>query len=366
MFINCPNCGALVATNLATDLPPERCPSCRFGLLDDPDAAASSPGPAAKPAPAPTTRPLPAFVTPPLATPPSPAPAPSTAAQPVAPVFVPLRPARSTPDLPDSPEEAAEASGTAEEAVEGAGKVDEDEATPTIRDASAEAEQSNPAPAAAIPAIPEAGGSDDEDPASDAETDTRPDADTDTDTDADPISDPTAARAPRAAPRFAQPSQADTATAPSRRMIAVAAGLALLLVVQLLLAERARLAQHTAWRPVVAGLCTVLRCQLPAWRDPATLTVEQRDVRPVEGRPGVLQVSATIRNDSRKAQAWPRITLSLSDIDGRTLGLRTFEPAEYLLQPPANVTLASGESAAIGLEIVEPSPHAVAFNFRFH
>ena len=23
MFINCPNCGALVATNLATDLPPE-------------------------------------------------------------------------------------------------------------------------------------------------------------------------------------------------------------------------------------------------------------------------------------------------------------------------------------------------------
>lgn len=356
MFINCPNCGALVATNLATDLPPERCPSCRFGLLDDPDGAASSPGPAAKPAPAPTARPLPAFVTPPLATPPSPAPAPSTAAQPVAPVFVPLRPARSTPDAPDTAEEAAEASGAVEEAVEGAGKVDEDEATPTIRDASAEAEQPAPVPTAAIPAIPEAGGSDDEDPASD----------TDTDTDADPISDPTAAPAPRAAPRFAQPSQADTATAPSRRMIAVAAGLALLLVVQLLLAERARLAQHAAWRPVVAGLCTVLRCQLPAWRDPATLTVEQRDVRPVEGRPGVLQVSATIRNDARKAQAWPRITLSLSDIDGRTLGLRTFEPAEYLLQPPANVTLASGESAAIGLEIVEPSPHAVAFNFRFH
>ena len=356
MFINCPNCGALVATNLATDLPPERCPSCRFGLLDDPDGAASSPGPAAKPAPAPTARPLPAFVTPPLATPPSPAPAPSTAAQPVAPVFVPLRPARSTPDAPDTAEEAAEASGAVEEAVEGAGKVDEDEATPTIRDASAEAEQPAPVPTAAIPAIPEAGGSDDEDPASD----------TDTDTDADPVSDPTAAPAPRAAPRFAQPSQADTATAPSRRMIAVAAGLALLLVVQLLLAERARLAQHAAWRPVVAGLCTVLRCQLPTWRDPATLTVEQRDVRPVEGRPGVLQVSATIRNDARQAQAWPRITLSLSDIDGRTLGLRTFEPAEYLLQPPANVTLASGESAAIGLEIVEPSPHAVAFNFRFH
>ena len=33
MFINCPNCSALVATDLATDLPPERCPRCGFGPL---------------------------------------------------------------------------------------------------------------------------------------------------------------------------------------------------------------------------------------------------------------------------------------------------------------------------------------------
>ena len=75
--------------------------------------------------------------------------------------------------------------------------------------------------------------------------------------------------------------------------------------------------------------------------------------------------SATIRNDARWSQAWPQLTLTLSDIDGRSLGVRAFEPAEYLAAPPRDVTVASGESAAIRMDIVEPSPHAVAFNFRF-
>ncbi len=34
MFINCPNCNALVATDLVTDLPPPQCPRCDFGLRD--------------------------------------------------------------------------------------------------------------------------------------------------------------------------------------------------------------------------------------------------------------------------------------------------------------------------------------------
>src|SRR5688572_18198087 len=39
MFINCRHCHALVATDPATDLPPERCPRCR-GVLRRPHAPA--------------------------------------------------------------------------------------------------------------------------------------------------------------------------------------------------------------------------------------------------------------------------------------------------------------------------------------
>src|SRR5690606_32440804 len=116
--------------------------------------------------------------------------------------------------------------------------------------------------------------------------------------------EPAVAAAPeRPAPGFLRRGAANGGL--DRRLVAIAAGLALLLVVQLLLADRARLAADAGWRPVVATLCGVLRCSLPPWREPAAIVVEQRDVRPVPGRPGVLRVSATIRNDARWDQAWP-------------------------------------------------------------
>lgn len=302
MFINCPNCNALVATDLANNLPPERCPRCAFALLGD-DAHAPSPAPAATPlAPA------------------SPAaPGRRISGQPV---FVPLKPSRpagtgheATPDPAPAPEPEPEPES-------------EPESFPpepsTVAETAGHADPSPPAP---------------------------------------PV--PTPAAQPSAPHFLARPRPAGD-TGRGRRPIAIAAGLALLLIVQLLLADRVRLASSTGWRPVVVALCGALRCDLPAWREPDAIAVHQRDVRPVPERPGVLRVGATIHNNASRAQAWPRLTLTLSDVDGRALGMRTFEPAEYLSAPPADVTLASGGEASIGMDIVEPSPHAVAFNFSFH
>ena len=312
MFINCPNCSALVATDLATDLPPERCPRCGFGpLIEQVDlktpAPAPSPEPARKTTPEPETPPVPEQETPPppVATEAA-APEPETPPSPVAPGA----PAPEPP--PEAPPE--------------------------------------PAPPEAEPPAPE--------PAPQ-----RPPAEPDTPVPAAEAAPPIAPERP--APRFLRRRGATAGVRPGRRQVAVVAGLALLLVLQLLLADRTRLANEAGWRPLVATLCGVLRCTLPAWREPAAIAVEQRDVRPLPDRPGVLRVSATIRNDARWAQAWPRLTLTLSDVNGRALGMRAFQPAEYLTAPPDDVTVASGQSAAIRMDIVEPSPHAVAFNFSF-
>src|SRR3546814_10851122 len=48
MFINCPFCKALVATNPATDQPPEHCPRCAAKLHG---VTADAPVPAVSPAP---------------------------------------------------------------------------------------------------------------------------------------------------------------------------------------------------------------------------------------------------------------------------------------------------------------------------
>jgi hypothetical protein len=140
--------------------------------------------------------------------------------------------------------------------------------------------------------------------------------------------------------------------------------LLILLVVQSLLSDRARLAADARWRPVVAAACSVLGCDLPPWREPEAFTLLDRDVRPDPSRPGVLRVTAVFRNDARWPQPMPPLLLTLSDADGRIAGERLFTPAEYLAGAPhTRLELASGQSAHVALDVVEPPQGVVAFTF---
>ena len=141
--------------------------------------------------------------------------------------------------------------------------------------------------------------------------------------------------------------------------------LSLALVLQVLLADRARLAADANWRPLVARLCGVLGCSIPAWHEPDAFAMLSRDVSPIAGEAGGLNVQATFRNDARWAQDWPVLLLSLSDADGRVLGSRAFTPREYLGATAAQTELAPGQSAQIALQLHEPDPDVVAFTFDF-
>lgn len=139
-----------------------------------------------------------------------------------------------------------------------------------------------------------------------------------------------------------------------------------LLVVQIMVADRANLAADAGSRPWVAGLCSVLRCSLPAWHEPTAFSMISRDVRPVPTQPGALQVQASFRNDARWAQAWPQLRLSLSDADGRVIGTGVFAPQDYL--GPGGDTasvLEPGQSAQIAFRVREPAASTVAFTFEF-
>ncbi|WP_254459437.1 DUF3426 domain-containing protein [Xanthomonas sacchari] len=144
-------------------------------------------------------------------------------------------------------------------------------------------------------------------------------------------------------------------------------GLGLLLALQILIADRQRLGADPRWRPWVAGVCQVLGCRVPAWREPAAFTMLSREVRPLPGQAGTLQVQATFRNDARWAQAWPLLQLSLADADGRTIGSRVLRPQEYLGRTrPDSATLAPGQSAQIAFQVREPAAETAAFSFDFH
>lgn len=147
---------------------------------------------------------------------------------------------------------------------------------------------------------------------------------------------------------------------------AIVAALSLLLLLQIALADRARLAAEASTRPWIAGLCSVLRCDLPAWREPAAFSMISRDVRPVPQQAGALQVQASIRNDAQWAQDWPVLRLSLSDADGRVIGSGVFDASDYLGTGAETAGLLEpGQSAQIAFRVREPAASTVAFNFEF-
>lgn len=142
--------------------------------------------------------------------------------------------------------------------------------------------------------------------------------------------------------------------------------LCLLLGVQLLLAQRHELAASARWRPWVAGLCDALSCEIPAWREPRAFTMLDRSVQPDPAMPGVLAVEANFRNDARWPQPWPTLVLSLSDVEGREVGVRVFAPSEYRGSiNDGDELLAPGQSGSVRLQVREPSPRIVAFTFDF-
>ncbi|WP_242732813.1 DUF3426 domain-containing protein [Xanthomonas translucens] len=144
-------------------------------------------------------------------------------------------------------------------------------------------------------------------------------------------------------------------------------GLGLLLALQILIADRQRLGADARWRPWVASVCQLLRCSLPPWREPGAFTMLSREVRPLPGRAGTLQIQATFRNDARWAQAWPLLQLSLADADGRTIGSRVLRPQDYLGRTrPEAATLAPGQSAQVTFQVREPAAETAAFSFDFH
>ncbi|QOY63060.1 DUF3426 domain-containing protein [Lysobacter sp. H21R4] len=146
----------------------------------------------------------------------------------------------------------------------------------------------------------------------------------------------------------------------------VAVGLlAALLILQLLLLQRAELAASARWRPVIASVCAALGCEVPLWHQPAAYTMLARDVRPASAASGVLQVSASFRNDAPLPQAWPVLYLQLTDINGQAVAATMLQPADYHSDAAREAPFASGQSASVSFRIAEPATPIVAFNFDF-
>lgn len=318
MFFSCPHCRDLVATDRETNLPPILCPRCRGRLRAD-------------------------------------VPREKTAAVPIAATGD--APPKGGPGLARLAQGTGTAAGTAETGARPTLETTDD-ATGAAVEAVAAGE---PLDSAVADDPPAAGGQQVE------TTAVAPD---------EMATDEIATKAPEPAARpstlqypgpsfIRQRAQPPIPARTARWQWAALVALAALLAVQVLVADRDRLAADARWRPAIVSLCAALGCSVPVWHQPGALAMLSRDVSPIPEIQGGLDVQATFRNDARWPQAWPVLLLSLSDADGRVLGSRAFLPKEYLGATATQTELAPGQSAQIALKLHEPNPDVVAFSFDF-
>jgi predicted Zn finger-like uncharacterized protein len=125
-----------------------------------------------------------------------------------------------------------------------------------------------------------------------------------------------------------------------RRLLKIGIGAAVVaLPVVLMLARNAIVQAVPAVRPAYQVVCQPLHCQVPLPSDADAWSVESNELLEDPNVPQLFHFSATLRNRSHYAQAFPTLDLSLTDTEGLAVDRRVVAPAQWL---PAGRPAAEG------------------------
>ena len=142
--------------------------------------------------------------------------------------------------------------------------------------------------------------------------------------------------------------------------------LVLLFGIQWLYFNRVELAGDISWRQTMEQFCSILRCELPPRTELSRIDLLDRDVRKHPQVEDALLINATLINHADFRQPYPVFSISFSDLSGKPVAVRRFNPAEYL---PDGVNIKAGLAAGfpvpVVLEIQDPGDEGVSFQFEF-
>jgi len=126
------------------------------------------------------------------------------------------------------------------------------------------------------------------------------------------------------------------------------------------------LARYPELRPWVQKLCDIAHCDIPMQQNVDLIKLTHRDITIHPRVKGALLINAVFVNNASFTQPFPLMQITLSDMNGRVIAKRRFQPTEYL---DADVNIRRGMSSnnpvQIVLEIADPGRDAVNFEFNF-
>jgi len=117
-------------------------------------------------------------------------------------------------------------------------------------------------------------------------------------------------------------------------------------------------------KPYLEQYCEILNCTIPLPQQAELLSIESSDMQmDTAQHPGVITLTATVRNQAPFPQAFPAFELTLKDTQDRTLASRIFTPSEYL-EENVNPSKAFAPSNEISVTLYIDSSDLNAAGYR--
>lgn len=90
-------------------------------------------------------------------------------------------------------------------------------------------------------------------------------------------------------------------------------------------------AQYPGLKPYLLQFCDLLRCTVAPPQRPKQIAIEASDLQAIDkARPGIIQLTATLRNYAGYDLGFPALDLVLTNTKEHTLARRIFRPKDYL------------------------------------
>jgi len=101
-------------------------------------------------------------------------------------------------------------------------------------------------------------------------------------------------------------------------------------------------------KPYIERLCARLGCDLPLPRRAELMSIETSELQADPANPGVMVLSATLRNRAGFAQAYPALELTLTNDQDQPLARRVLQPGDYLAPAEAGRAREQGLASCAG------------------
>ncbi len=147
-------------------------------------------------------------------------------------------------------------------------------------------------------------------------------------------------------------------------LIASILGIAILLF-QFVWFQRDTLAHQPEYRPLYTQLCAVIECAIPPRSELKAVNHTLVGIRPHNDYKEAIVAEVLLTNRASFEQPYPALQLAFSDLKGRTVVRRTFQPLDYLDPTLAKHNrMPSDQAVQVSIPLLRPGKRAVSYELK--